>query len=277
MIRYAVRIASSSRQGVTPRNDSLSEHNFDNRYIRALNFKPGLWRIMGGRFGKYGDLKRLKALQRGRREKSKIERANLATMRSRSGLRSHVQRASPRNTDKSYKTAVVAIPPDHLWEPIQRLRRQHDRHYRRWMPHITLLYPFRPVSAFEQVTPLLTRACSTLEPFQVKLSRFDLLFHPRRKATLYLIPEPAGPLKELQKALLETVPDCDDVTRFAGGFTPHLSVGQIRSRQTRALCAQLQAAWQPLAFRLSQVSLIRRNDPPDDVFRTGPVLPLGRQ
>jgi 2'-5' RNA ligase len=232
---------------------------------------------MGGRFGKYGDLKRRKALQRGRREKSKIERASLAALRTRRGLPPHVHSASPQNRAKSYKTAVVAIPPDHLWEPIQRLRKQHDRHYRRWMPHITLLYPFRPVSAFEQVTPLLKGVCRSVEPFEIKLTRFDLLIHTRRKATLYLIPEPVGALKELQKALLETVPDCDDVTRFAGGFMPHLSVGQIRSREAHSLCAQLQATWQPLAFTLSHVCLIWRNDPPDDVFRIGPELSLGGQ
>jgi 2'-5' RNA ligase len=116
-----------------------------------------------------------------------------------------------------------------------------------------------------------------VEPFEIKLTRFDLLIHTRRKATLYLIPEPAGALKELQKALLETVPDCDDVTRFAGGFMPHLSVGQIRSREAHSLCAQLQATWQPLAFTLSHVCLIWRNDPPDDVFRIGPELSLGGQ
>jgi 2'-5' RNA ligase len=230
---------------------------------------------MGGRFGKYGDLKRRKALQRGRREKSKMEKTNLATLRSRSGLLPHVQRGSPQSTAKSYKTAVVAIPPDQLWGPIQRLRKQHDRHYRRWMPHITLLYPFRPLSAFEQVTPLLTQVCRSLEPFEVKLTRFDLLIHTRRKTTLYLIPEPAGALNVLQKALLEIVPDCDDVTRFAGGFTPHLSVGQIRSREAHKLCAKLQATWQPLAFTLRHVYFIWRNDPPDDVFRIGTALSLG--
>jgi len=232
---------------------------------------------MGGRFGKYGDLKRRKALQRGRREKSKMERARLVALRTRSDLLPHVKSASPQNTAKSYKTAVVAIPPDHLWEPIQRLRKQHDRHYRRWMPHITLLYPFRPVSAFEQVTPLLTRVCRSVEPFEIKLTRFDLLIHTGRKATLYLIPEPAGALKTLQKALLETVPDCDDVTRFAGGFTPHLSVGQMRSREAHKLCAQLQSSWQPLSFTLLHVYLIWRNDPPDDVFRIGAELSLGGQ
>jgi 2'-5' RNA ligase len=230
---------------------------------------------MGGRFGKYGDLKRRKALGRGRREKSKMEKIRLTTLRSRRDLRPHGQKGSPKSTTKTYKTAVVAIPPDHLWGPIQGLRKQHDRHYQRWMPHITLLYPFRPVGAFEQVAPLLTRVCRSVEPFEVQLIRFDLLIHSRRKATLYLIPEPARALKGLQKALLETVPDCDDVTRFAGGFTPHLSVGQFRSQEADAYRAKLQATWQPLAFTLAHVYLIWRNDPPDDVFRIGPVLSLG--
>ena len=230
---------------------------------------------MGGRFGKYGDLKRRKALQRGRREKSKMEKTRLTTSRRRRGLLPHGQRSSPQHSAKTHKTAVVVIPPDHLWGPIQRLRKQHDRQYRRWMPHITLLYPFRPVAAFEQVTPHLTRACRTVEPFELKLTRFDLLIHSRRKATLYLIPEPAGALKELQKALLEVVPDCDDVTRFTGGFRPHLSVGQSRSQEADALCAKWQATWQPLAFTLSHVYLIWRSDPPDDVFRIGVAVSLG--
>ncbi len=232
---------------------------------------------MGGRFGKYGDLKRRKALQRGRREKSKLERANLIALRSRSGLLPPAQRSSPPYAAKSYKTAVVAMPPDHLWGPIQGLRKQYDRHYRRWMPHITLLYPFRSVSAFEQVMPALAQACRSLEPFEVQLTRFDLFAHSRRNATLFLLPEPARALKVLQKALLEIVPDCNDVARFAGGFTPHLSVGQTHSQEAHVLCAGWQATWQPLSFTLAHVYLIWCNDPPDDVFRMGPVLSLGGQ
>ena len=231
---------------------------------------------MGGRFGKYGDLKRRKALQRGRRAKSKMEKTRQTTLRSRRGLLPRGQKVLPKNSAKTYKTAVVAIPPDHLWGPIQKLRKQHDRHYRRWMPHITLLYPFQPFAAFEQVTPPLTDVCRSVEPFEVQLSRFHVLTHSRRKATLYLLPEPAAALKELQKALLEIVPDCDDVTRFAGGFRPHLSVGQTRSQEADTFCAKLQATWQPLAFTVSYIYLIWRNEPPDDVFRIGHQLPLGR-
>ncbi len=232
---------------------------------------------MGGRFGKYGDLKRRKALQRGQREKSKLERAKLNSLRCRGDLLPPKKRSALPDAAKSYKTAVVVIPPDHLWGPIQGLRKQYDRNHRRWMPHITLLYPFRPVSAFEQVIPALSQACHSLEPFEVQLDRFDIFGHSRRNATIFLVPEPARPLKALQKALLKIVPDCDDVNRFASGFTPHLSVGQSHSQKAHALCAGWQASWKPLAFTLAHVYVIWRNDPPDDVFRMGSVLSLGGQ
>jgi len=237
----------------------------------------GLYRTMGGRFGKYGDLKRRKVLQRGRREKSKLERAKLGALRSRAGLLPPKQRSVSPYAAKSYKTAVVVIPPDHLWGPIQGLRKEYDRNYRRWMPHITLLYPFRPVSAFEQVIPALVQACHSLDPFGVQLNRFDLFDHPHRYATIFLVPEPARQLRALQKNLQKTVPDCDDVNRFASGFTPHLSVGQCRSQEAHKLLAGWQASWKPLEFNVTQIHLIWRNDPPDDVFRVESVLPLGGQ
>jgi len=232
---------------------------------------------MGGRFGKYGDLKRRQALQRGRRERSRLERAELTALRGRRGLLPPGRRSSHSSASKTYKTAVVAIPPESLWGPIQGLRQKYDRHYRRWMPHITLIYPFRPVPAFERLTPLLTKACRKASASEIRLARFGFFARSRQKATVYLIPEPAEPLKALHAALLGIVPDCDDVSRFPGGFTPHLSIGQVRSRDAQAFCARWQAAWKPLQFTLTRICLIHRNDPPDDVFRIASVLPVGSQ
>lgn len=229
---------------------------------------------MAGRYTKYGDLKRLEALRRGRGDNRKLERAGLTAMRRRSKARPYQQKTPTPAAVKTFKTALVIIPPEDLWAPIQGLRRQYDRHFRRWMPHITLLYPFRPASTFEALAPRLAHACAALAPFEVKLTRFDLFLHSRRNSTLYLLPEPDGSLQALQAAVMKIVPDCDDVSRLPGGFKPHLSVGQVRSRDADALREQCQAIWQPLAFTVTQVALIWRNDAPDDVFRPGQVVEL---
>ena len=50
---------------------------------------------------------------------------------------------------KVYTSACVIIPPKELWGPIQKIRQQYDRQIHRWMPHITLLYPFRPIVEFD--------------------------------------------------------------------------------------------------------------------------------
>ena len=74
----------------------------------------------------------------------------------------------------------------------------------------------------------------------------------------------------------DVAPDCDDVARYRDGFTPHLSIAQVRGeRQMVALKEELQTVWQPIAFRAHEISLIWRCDPPDDVFRIGQTVSLG--
>ena len=178
---------------------------------------------------------------------------------------------------KTHKTAVVLIPPQELWEPIQRIRRTYDRQVRRWMPHITLIYPFRPAEEFPVLADRLAEACAALEPFELTLAEFRWFAHGRRSFTIWLAPEPAGKVRALQAAIQQVVPDCDDVSRHAGGFTPHLSVGQVRDRQRlERLLAQLTARWEALRFVAREISLIRRGDPPDDVFRVERTASLGR-
>lgn len=232
---------------------------------------------MGGRFGKYGDNKRLKALQRSRKEISRLERVAPRTPRSQSGLphRTRAPGQIPAPAPKTYKSALVIIPPEETWGPIQELRRTHDRHFRRWMPHITLIYPFRPVSEFESLTPLLAEVCGKTAPFEIHLANFGHFDHGGQNAVLYLIPEPVQPLRLLQAAIQSKVPDCNDVSRFPGGYAPHLSVGQVRGNKARASSHAWQTAWRPIIFTVTHTSLIWRNNPPDDVFRVGPVLPLG--
>jgi len=180
-------------------------------------------------------------------------------------------------TAKTHQTAVVLTPPEECWGPIQAIRARHDRQYRRWMPHVTLLYPFRPREQFDAVEGRLREACRSIPPFQVQLAEFRHFRHGRARSTLWLAPEPEEALVRLQTALESAVPDCNDVSRHAAGFTPHLSVGQVQTSQAPAgLQANLQAGWQPLTFAARTVSLIWRGRPPEDVFQVDRRLPLGQ-
>jgi RNA 2',3'-cyclic 3'-phosphodiesterase len=154
---------------------------------------------------------------------------------------------------KTHLSALVAIPPKELCEPIQAIRRKYDRHASEWMPHVTLLYPFRPREAFEEALGAL--AGLGVGAFDATLATFRFFSHYEWSHTIWLDPEPAEAWKKLHGALHARFPDCDDSSKYETGFTPHLSVGQSR---TADLAGELQRGWQPLAWRVSEVALIAR-------------------
>jgi len=176
---------------------------------------------------------------------------------------------------KTHRTAAVIIPPRAVWDPIQAIRRQHDRQFRRWMPHITLLYPFRPRSEFEKLSLEFAKVCADLEPFEVELADFDSFKHSKGSRTIWLAPLPQEPLIRLHHALARVVPECNDTALFPGGFKPHLSVGQTRGIRSEFLIKSLRRDWRPLRFSVPAIHLIWRGEKPDDIFRVGMSVPLG--
>jgi 2'-5' RNA ligase len=146
----------------------------------------------------------------------------------------------------THHSAVVLIPPEEVWGPIQAVRREHDRQFRRWMPHVTLLYPFLPREAFGEAAPLLERACAGIAPFRVTLREFRGFRHRGRRCTLWLAPEPVDPLLGLFATLARAFPECAAAPKLP--FEPHLSV--------------------------VAASLIWRHDAPDDVFRVEREFPF---
>ena len=171
-------------------------------------------------------------------------------------------------------SALVWIPPESVWEPIQAIRRKYDRHLKRWMPHITLLYPFRPRGRFDEVEPQMREACSRIAPFEVEFREVRSFEHNPQSFTMWLAPEPDEPFRALMKAVLSAAPDCDDVERYPGGFTPHLSVGQ--SHDPQELMGRLdlvREAWSPLKLKVTEVSLIARLG--ENPFFVDRVIPLG--
>jgi 2'-5' RNA ligase len=173
-------------------------------------------------------------------------------------------------------TAVVLIPPADLWEPIQFIRREHDPQIGRWMPHVTLLYPFLPEAELSRAADVLRPLCAERAPFAVTLGEFRWFTHGGRSATLWLATEPSGPLMALHSSLLSAFPQCDHTARFAGGFTPHLSVGRWPAGRAGESAASLQAGWTPLGWPVDCISLIARPPRGLSPFVVQDELPLGR-
>ena len=141
------------------------------------------------------------------------------------------------------------------------------------MPHITLLYPFAERRDFVDVTPALTKAAQQVSPFSVEFARFDAFKH-RRSATMFLVPEPVDEIARLHGILMQHLPDYDDTARFAGGFHPHLSVGQFQHRSLDAEQHRLQTEWQPIHCEMEAVSLIYRAPETDDRFVVAERFPF---
>jgi 2'-5' RNA ligase len=93
----------------------------------------------------------------------------------------------------------------------------------------------------------------------VTLSEFRFFRHSSRQARLWLAPAPREALVRLRATLQAACPECDDLSRFAAGFTPHLSVGRAGSpEEARRLQDAWQGTWEPVRFDLSAVDLLRR-------------------
>ena len=133
------------------------------------------------------------------------------------------------------------------------------------MPHITLLYPFAERRDFTEIKSALAKASQQTSPFSIELARFDAFQH-RKSCTMFLVPEPADEIARLHSTLLQHLPDYDDTAQFAGGFHPHLSVGQFQNRSLRTEQQRLQEEWQPIQCEIAHLSLIYRSPETDDRF-----------
>ncbi|MEO0967646.1 MAG: poly(A) polymerase [Cyanobacteria bacterium J06639_18] len=181
---------------------------------------------------------------------------------------------SLKSISPTYRSAIVIIPPEEVLAEIQNIRYLHDARYKRWMPHINLIYGFLPESYFVEAGKIIAPIIANLEPFIVTLDSFQTFTH-RKSSTAWLRPQsqPEEALQELQTALQTLFPQCDEQSKKSKtGFTPHLSVGQFSS--SAEAFAKL-PEWEPISFTVSSIALIsRRNDEP---FEVRQVIPLGHK
>lgn len=186
---------------------------------------------------------------------------------------------------KAVKSALVVMPPVQVWDTIQEIRRQNDKSFYRWMPHINILYPFYEDvdNVFEDAAAQAEDALRDVTPFDVCLTQASFFEHGCKSSTVWLDPaadqESSANFAALHSALLRKFPDCTDLShdpeRDISGFVPHLSLGSWRGQEDaqRGIEAIMER-WAPLEFAVNRVHLISRKAY-DDPFRVRWEIPLG--
>lgn len=176
---------------------------------------------------------------------------------------------------QTYNTALVIIPPEEIWEPIQEIRREYDRKIRRWMPHITLLYPFLPVEQFSQVNEFLSQLVGTFRHMEVSLTDVRYFRLGNENYKLWLSVQPYRDVKIFYRTLVDAM-EKEYMEDYEKDFVPHLSIGQARGpKKLSHICEKVRGIWKPVQFTITQVSLVSRDDPPNDIFHVDKQILLG--
>ncbi len=168
----------------------------------------------------------------------------------------------------THKTALVVIPPEEVWSSIQSIRQKYDNKIRRWMPHITLLYPFFSQSEFPQITPSFEEIGKTISPFTIVLREFGYFSQKKKRYVLWLAPEKKEPIVELQTQLSDLSSGLSLELKSNRSFSPHMTMGRFQGEDSFwAGKKECEDGWEAVTFTVDRFFMISRNDPPDDVFR----------
>lgn len=191
--------------------------------------------------------------------------------RSRPRLAARVEDVKP-----VHRSALAIVPPEDAWSAIQAIRMEHDRHVRRWMPHVNLLYGFVPEEHFPIAEKMIAAALRAQTTFTVTLAELRHFDH-HASSTVWLHPasEPEGAITSLQATLEALFPLCNEQSRIsAHGFTPHLSIAQARgAHDAAAHIAAWAAEWRPIVFPVRAVQLLARSG--EEPFTIRASIPFG--
>ncbi|KAL7821129.1 hypothetical protein V8C26DRAFT_392584 [Trichoderma gracile] len=163
--------------------------------------------------------------------------------------------------EASHDTALCLIPPPQLWDPINTLRSLNDEKFKKWPPHVTLVYPFAMPEALPEVTEALCR--SHLEPqdddISISLEEPGVFSHRRRSKTVFIQPNPGPDVDRLTDLR-------DRILRFLGwpkgrDYRPHMTLAQSEDDATSWHQFLLEKArlLTPVTWRNHQLAIMIRD------------------
>ena len=151
-----------------------------------------------------------------------------------------------------YSTAVVIIAPPEVQAFATPLRLTHEYSGMLRVPaHITILFPFVPVTELDSACTTLAELCANVSPFDITLNGYGHF-----STTTYLKPVDSQPIQALYRKLFAAYPNYPPYRGAFGteNITPHMTVGQFGSEIERA--AADFPPYDPITFRVHNVHLI---------------------
>lgn len=129
------------------------------------------------------------------------------------------------NINTTFKTSLCVIPP---WDISSIIPKYNDK----WMPHINLFWGFVPESEFEKYSVILSKITNTIEPFEIRLNKIDILIH-ENNTTICLRPDSNSTtkLKKLYDLIYDLISDTLG-NIILSPFNPHLSIETIDNNTT---------------------------------------------
>lgn len=129
----------------------------------------------------------------------------------------------------SNQTALALIVPVSLQPDINSLRRLHDKSFKKWDPHINILYPFVEPSRLASAVAILRECLQTQQAKQVTVSIDEVdVFKHWKNATVFLKPsvESDEGICQLRKVMVHALGCNERDGTHDGIFRPHMTVGQ---------------------------------------------------
>lgn len=147
-------------------------------------------------------------------------------------------------------TALCIIPPKECWKGIQDIREKHDQAYKRWMPHINLVYPFVPVEEFIDAEKKLIKRLAKVEPFTIKLENFDKF--SRKGDNLVFFDPKCKAINDLFELIDQVYPGPKKE------FHPHMTVAQFSKEECGEAVKGLVLNFEAVTFDVTEIYMISR-------------------
>ena len=178
---------------------------------------------------------------------------------------------------KTVKSALAIIPSPEIWDGFQKIRSVHDKAYKRWPPHINLLYPFLFEEDIAGYIPAIMEELAAIAPFRATFGpdNFGNFCHSK-SATIWISPAQKDKIIDIEDALLRAVPQCSDLVELSeDGFVPHLSLAQTNKTSVEKAQAKFASAWSECSCVIDSLYVLTRDG--DEPFSVAWVLPLGKK